>query len=286
MRLSALALVALAAITAWAPSARAGSPFYELTEAQKRKIVVPDIKALTFCIAREVVNDADAVTYYRAGSFSGYVTRQLNRCPREMSALIELYESTYGDGEAERFIKGAYLSDLPRAVLSVIRTRLDAKVADLQADEQRVRDAEAAQEAEGRRKAEQERLETARLESERAAVEDRARRDKRQRVDTAMGAMGVLRDKFYECVDRQLPGLVKSGESADVLASAAMTICGKPLADVQDAALEVSKAKDASMDGVGESAVRDQIKALVKERVVADAVQAKAGVGAFATLSK
>ncbi|WP_237482618.1 hypothetical protein, partial [Lichenibacterium dinghuense] len=110
--------------------------------------------------------------------------------------------------------------------------------------------------------------------------------EKQERVDTAMRAMAVLRDKFYDCADRQLPGLVKSGESADVLASAAMTICGRPLADVQDAALEVSKAKEETAGSVGEAVMREQVKALVKERVVADAVQAKAGIGAFANTSR
>ena len=296
--------VMVAAMIVVASQALAGSPFYELTEAQKRKIVVPDIKALTYCVARQAESDTDAVGFYRSGNFGDYIGRQLGKCPREMNALLELYESTYGDGEAEKFIRGPYLSDLPRAVLSVIRPQLDAKVADLMADEQRVRDAEAAQEAEAQkqafikrmqdqveaddaqRKVEEDRAATVRAETERKAAEARAATEKRERVDTAMRSMAVLRDKLYDCADQQLPGLVKSGESADVLASAAMTICGKTLSDLQDAALEVSKAREEIGSNIGEAVMREQVKALVKERVVADAVQAKAGVGAFATTSK
>ncbi len=279
-------VILVAAMIAVSSQAWAGSPFNDLTEAQKRKIVVPDIKALTYCVARVAVNDQDAVGYYRSGSFSDYIGRQLGKCPQQMNALLELYESTYGDGEAERFIQGPYLADLPRAVLSVIRPQLDAKVADLQAAEQRVRDTESAQEAEVRRKTEQDRLETAKLEATRAAVEDQARRDKQSRVDTAMGAMGLIRDKFYACVDQQLPGLVKSGESAEVLGNAATTICGKQMADVEDAALEVARARGDATEGASMPILSAQVKSLVKERVVADAVQAKAGVGAFARASQ
>ncbi len=51
MRLALASIVVTTAITAGLATAWAGSPFYELTEAQKRKIVVPDIKALTYCVA-------------------------------------------------------------------------------------------------------------------------------------------------------------------------------------------------------------------------------------------
>lgn len=272
-----VALVLAATSQAWA-----GSPFNDLTEAQKRKIVVPNIKALTYCIARVTLADPDGAVQYRAGLLSSYVPRQLQKCPAEMNALLELYEATYGDGEAERFIRGPYLSDLPRAVLSVIRPQLDAKVDAAKQAERAAFDAERARQIEVDRRLEEDRAATVRAEAETKAAEAKAAVEKQVRVDTALRAMSLLRDKFYECADHQLPGLVKSGESADVLASAAMTICGKPLSDVQDAAVEVSKAKDEGSSSLAETVMREQVRTLVKERVVADAVQAKAGVGAFA----
>jgi hypothetical protein len=291
-------------IAACTPSAWAGSPFNELTEAQKRKTVVPDIKALTYCVARQAANDSDAVGYYRNGGFGDYVGRQLGKCPRELNALLELYEETYGEGEAERFVKGPYLNDLPRAVLSVIRPQLDAKINEMKREEDATRQAEmrrqaaedaqiAANVAEAKQReatanyeAEKQRFIDKMLDDDRKAAEAKAAAEKQGRIDTAMRAMSVLRDVFYECADRQLPGLVKSGETADVLASAAMTICSKPLADVQDAAMVVTKARDEANGTLAEAVLREQVKTLVKERVVADAVQAKAGVGAFATMSK
>ena len=263
-------------------SAHAGSPYYDLTEAQKRRIVVPDIKALTYCVARVALNDTDAVTYYRKGGFPDYIGRQLGKCPREMNALLELYESTYGDGEAERFIKGPYLSDLPRAVLSVIRSQLDAKVADQQADEERAREAEAAQQAETKRKAEEDRLATLKAQADQEAQKTRIAREKQERVEIATRTMNLLRDKFYDCADQQLPGLVKSGETAEVLANTVMTICSKPLNDALDAGLAVARAQDRlETQEASDDALTEELRRIVKERVVADAVQAKAGVGQF-----
>ena len=279
-------VVLVAAIIAASSQAWGGSPFNDLTEAQKRKIVVPDIKALTYCVARVTLSDPEGTVQYRDGLLASYVPKQLQKCPAEMNALLELYEETYGDGEAERFIRGPYLSDLPRAVLSVIRPQLDAKVDAAKQAEQAAYQTEMARQAESDRRIAEDVAAAARADAEGKAAEAKAVTEKKERVDTAMRSMALLRDKFYDCADHQLPGLVKSGESADVLATAAMTICGKPLSDVQDAALEVSKAKEDGSSSLGEAVMREQIKTLVKERVVADAVQAKAGVGAFAATSK
>ncbi len=279
-----LVVVALLASTT---GALAGSPFNEPTEAQKRKVVVPYIRSLTGCVAKLALEDPDGTTQYRAGLFAAYVARQLQKCPGEMSDLLATYEETYGEGSAEQFIKGPYLSDLPRAVLSLAKPQLDTKVDEAKRREFASRALAQEQEAALQRQAEADRAATVRAVAETRAAEARAVQEKQERVDTAMRSMAIIRDKFYDCVDRQLPGIVRSGETADVLASAAMTICGQALSDVQDAAIEVSKAKEEpASSGVGEALLREQIKTLVKSRVVADAVQAKAGVGIFSGSAK
>jgi len=279
--------LAFVALLVTVSGAQAGSPFNEMSEAQKRKTVVPDIKALTRCVARITLADPDGAVQYRAGLLASYVQRLLQKCPAEMNALLDLYETTYGEGEAERFIRGPYLSDLPRAVLSVIRSQLDAKVEAAKRSEEAADEADRARQANVNRRLEEERAATIRAEAETKAAEAKAVTERQERVDIAMRSMVVLRDKFYECVDRQLPGLVKSGETADVLASVAMTICGQALQQVQDSAIQVSEAKGESPDNdVAQSLLRAQIKTLVKDRVVADAVQAKAGVGAFSSPGK
>ena len=276
-------LVFVLAMLAAIPQASAGSPFNEPSDATKRKIVVPLIRKLTGCVAHQALGDSDAVTYYRQGQLSDYLGRQLAHCPGEMSALLDLYEGTYGDGTAEQFIKGPYLWDLPRAVLSLIKPQLDAKVADQMQNEENVRQQEANLEAAAKLKQEQDLLSAEKIESERKAVAYKAALDKQDRVNSTQEALAVLRDKFYECADHQLRGLVKSGETADVLANAAMTICGASLSDVQDSALEVAKAKEEAVTGDAADVLRQQIAALVKQRVVADAVQAKAGMGVFSS---
>lgn len=277
-------LITVAATVLLCPAAHAGSPFNDMTEAQKRKIVVPDIKQLTYCVARQTLSDPDATDYYRQGNLGSYVGRQLQKCPREMNALLELYDSTYGEGEAENFIKGPYLSDLPRAVLSVIKPQLQAKVAEQLQNEQNVRDAEAAQEAEAKRKTEEDRLATLRLQADQAAEETKIAQEKQNKIDIATRTMELLRDKFYTCADQQLPGLVKSGESAEVLANTVMTICNKPLDDATGAAAALFRIRgDSTVQNYSDQSVEAGIKPLFKERLVADAVQAKAGVGSFAT---
>lgn len=279
--------LAFVALLIMVSGAQAGSPFNEPTEAQKRKIVVPDIKALTHCIARITLADPDGAVQYRAGLLASYVPRQLQKCPAEMNALLDLYETTYGEGEAERFIKGPYLTDLPRAVLSLIRPQLDAKIDEAKQSEQAAYADALARQSEAHRKTEEDKLAALRLQAQQAAEETKIVREKQERVEIASRTMILLRDKFYECADQQLPGLVRSGESADVLANTAMTICSKPLDDAMDAVVAVARAKDdQATQGMQDDVLKVSLRSFVKERVVSDAVQAKAGIGAFSSPGK
>ncbi len=161
-RVAVIAVVLSIGSSAWA-----GSPFYVQTDAQKRKAVVSYIRSLTGCVADVSLRDPDGAVQYRAGLFTAYVAHQQRSCPAQMDALREAFDATYGDGEAERFIKGPYLADLKRAVLSLIQPQLDAKVEATQREEAAERDAQvprdaAAREAEAaRQKAEDARMQAA-----------------------------------------------------------------------------------------------------------------------------
>ena len=62
-----------------------------------------------------------------------------------------------------------------------------------------------------------------------------------------------------------------------------MTICRQPLGQLQESALdEFSLEQGQRPAGLAEESFREHIKSVVRDRVVADAVQAKAGVGMFA----
>ena len=61
------------------------------------------------------------------------------------------------------------------------------------------------------------------------------------------------------------------------------TICSKPLDDAMDAVVAMARAKDdPATQGMQDDVLKVGLRPFVKERVVADAVQAKAGIGAFA----
>jgi hypothetical protein len=255
----------------------------ELSEGQKRKIVVPLIRSLTYCIIDYIASDDEAVVAYKEQRFSSYVQSLPKKCSSQFDALGQRYEQTYGEGSAYAFLTGPYATDLPRAVLARIKSKMDARLADYDQAQKALRAENVRQEELSRQRAEEQRAATVRAEADRNAAEAKAAVEKREQVDVAKRAMSVLRDKFYDCADKQLVGLVKSGEGADVLASAAMTVCGQSLSDLQDSAIEVAAIQnDRKPEGVSEEALRLQVKSLVKERVVADAVQAKAGVGVFA----
>ncbi len=174
----------IAAVLAGCSPVWAGSPFNVPTEAQKRRAVVPYIRALTSCVARVSLTDPDGAVQYRAGLFAGYVSRQLRNCPAEMNAILDVYESTFGDGEAGRFIRGPYLADLKRAVLSLIKPQLDAKVEAAQQREVTEREQQAARDAgAARHKAE----EDARLKAELEAAA-RVEAEKLRFIDEALVA--------------------------------------------------------------------------------------------------
>ena len=252
-------------------------------EAARRRVVAPLIRKLTDCVAHGAVDDPSVLNAYRYGGLSGALSRHLGDCRDAVSVLLETYESVYGEGTAEEFIKGPYLADLPRAVLARIKPRLDAEVSQTKVTEAAAEAEQQRHLAEEQRKQEEERRAAVQAENERQATEQRAALDKQNRIDVAKRAMGILRDKFYDCADKQLVGLVKSGESADVLASAAMTMCGQSLSDLQDSAIEENKAENnQSSNSSFDDVLRLKVKDLVHERVAADAVQAKAGMGIFA----
>jgi hypothetical protein len=61
-----------------------------------------------------------------------------------------------------------------------------------------------------------------------------------------------------------------------------MTVCSRPLSDLQDSAIEADSIENGQHSNLRETEMREDIKSSVKDRTVADAVQAKAGVGIFA----
>ena len=276
-----------------------------LSEGRKRQLVLPSIRNLTACVIDYVNSEDEALLAYRENRFSPYVRSLVARCATQVADLSARYDRVYGPGSADEFIQGNYSNDLPRAVLARTKDKLQARLDDYDRAQARARAARQAEEARarverqaeeehqaalGRQRADDDRAAAAKAETERkaaeadrAATEAKAAQQKREQLDVANRSFSVLRDKMYTCVDAQLPQIVKSGESAEVLASAALTICNRTLVEAEDAGLDAQAIENGTRpSGIAEEAFREKAKSVVRERAVADAVMAKAGVGQFA----
>lgn len=217
----------------------------QMTDSQKRRAMLPNIKNATDCIASASLNHGSVVFSYRLNNIDGVIGEVWKQCLPQLEVLVAQHDYLHGPGTGIAFVTGPYRSDLQRAVLSRIKGELDRRVA---AQDQ----AEAAQ-----------RAEKARVDAERAEA-----------IDKLTRAARSIRDIFYECSTAQLTKLVRSAEAAEVLATAAMTICRKELDDAFAAWIAVARA-DGSLSNEG--AFRDLLYKATRESVLTTAVQLKAG---------
>lgn len=216
-----------------------------LSEAQKRKIHLPYVRAATNCFARAIIASPEATRLARSVQWGDAVLSTAKGfCQAEVGTLLSTHDQLYGQGTGQAFFVGPYFSDLPRALGNRLRPEFE-RVAANEARVEAVRQQE-----------------LARLEAE-----------KRERIEQAQSLFTLLRDKMYECTDAQLVSLVASAESADVLATAAMTVCNKEV----NLAVEAGKAKvRLAAPGSYTASFGTELKAAVRQRIVTNAVQAKA----------
>ncbi|TXN21284.1 hypothetical protein [Methylobacterium sp. WL9] len=243
MTLVGRALIAAVVIAA-APHAWAQSESAIPTEAQKRRIHLPYVRSATDCLARAVLAGAEPTRLARLGQwFPAISATQKGICLNEISGLIGSHDQLYGAGSGKVFFEGPYFADLPRALGNRLRPEF-------------------------------ERLATAELRAETARREeaDRAEVERKTRVEQNERAFFLLRDKMYACTTRQVSELVNSAESAEVIATAAMTICRDELSNALRAGEIWLKAKN---PGSESSTMQAEIEKLVKQSVVTTAVTVK-----------
>ena len=280
--------------------------------AMLRRAVAPLIRALTDCVAQQSLIDQDAVTEYRNGTFNSYVVRTVRLCPTFVMNLLQAYDRFDGEGQGNAFLNGPYASDLPRAVLKRIKLQMDDRLASLnrQAEDQVAREAEqkAAREqqqkadellrqeearkeevdrqarmAEAEQKAAQARASAMLVEADAKLAATRLEAARQQQIGEARKVEALLVEKTDQCARQQLQGLLKSGESAEVLAGATMTICNREISDMLDGSVQKLRVeRSAQPDETTEELYREKKRSETHDQVVALAVQAKAGVGAFA----
>jgi len=202
-----------------------------MTDAQKRKVHLPYVRAATDCYARAIETNTSTLDLARENRWYDAISAIGNTCNQALLGMIDIHDRLYGPGTGITFAKGPYLEDLPRAV----GVRLKEAIA--------------------RRSNEIEQMQASR----------------QQRIEEAKKSRDLLRDRMYACTTKELDQLVASSESAEVLTSAAMTLCNREVQATLDAALELSR-----LEGGSSADLRDDLTAVIKKNILAGAVQAKA----------
>ncbi|WP_152276466.1 hypothetical protein [Methylorubrum populi] len=218
-----------------------------LTEAQKRKIHLPYVRAATNCISQSLLMAPDAVRLAKQGQWADAL-RALpkGQCGAEISTLIGTHDQLYGAGTGQTFFAGPYINDLPRALGNRLKGEFE-RLAAVEAREIAARQQEVA----------------------------RQEAAKRARIEEADRVVTLYRDKMYECTTNQIVKLAASSEGAEVLATAAMTICDDEIAN----AVRAGTAKLRIQFPDAETApLRADFEAVIKKNVVTSAVQAKAAL--------
>jgi hypothetical protein len=121
--------------------------------------------------------------------------------------------------------------------------------------------------------------------AEAAARAEQARREveRQQNIERLERAADTLRDRAYDCTTDKLGKLISSSETAEVLSTAAMTICRKEIDDALQARVDLVRTKmGQSYSMAAEPELREEMRKVVRNNVITAAVQLKAGQGTAA----
>lgn len=229
--------------------ARSEGPFYPeapvVSEAQKRKLLLPQLRATTDCIANRVRQQTELGVAYKEGRFRTLIADAIGACRDQAARLVAQHDQLYGPGTGGAFLSGPYSADLERAVLARVKPEIDRQIA---AAEQKEAD---------------ERARLATAEAERA-----------RRVGVLKESQKLLLGAAYDCAERQVGALVRGGDGAEVLAEAAMTICSK---EVEAAVKAINVTLAAESPTFQQSFTGDElVRTEMRKRIRAQAVIARA----------
>jgi hypothetical protein len=85
------------------------------------------VKAATDCVAKAALNNPNITALYREDRLdevTNWIVLRSNACDNPLRAMRLLHDRLYGEGAGRRFLRGAYLADLPRAVGERIRAEI------------------------------------------------------------------------------------------------------------------------------------------------------------------
>ena len=101
----------------------------DLNGRQKRKELLPAVRATTECLAQEILRSPTALSYARQNKWVETVESVPEACKAEGRNLIAEHDRLYGPGTGKAFVDGPYASDLPRALKARIRPALKHQAA-------------------------------------------------------------------------------------------------------------------------------------------------------------
>jgi hypothetical protein len=88
--------------------------------------------------------------------------------------------------------------------------------------------------------------------------------------DLADRATDLLRERLFECAAREISDLVRSGEAADIIASAAMTLCSREIDETLLAFVNARKIETGQDIGFNEGeSIKTTGRSALRERVLA-----------------
>jgi hypothetical protein len=97
------------------------------SEREKSSII-----AASDCVAEAALNNANIVTLYRENRLkqvTDWIVLKSSACDNPLRAMRLLHDEIHGDGTGRRFLRGAYLKDLPRAVRERISPEIESRMA-------------------------------------------------------------------------------------------------------------------------------------------------------------
>lgn len=163
------------AVIAGEVSAQGFSPYPQdqatiLTEAQKRRMLLPYVRALTDCFAREIAGNQSAFLHAQQNRWYDALVTTGTACEPFLSTMVREHDRLHGLGTGSAFFKGAYIQDLPRALNVRLKSEMEKRA-----------------------------VEAARIEAAKKAELARQEAERKIQIDHAERAFNLLRQKMYEC---------------------------------------------------------------------------------------
>jgi hypothetical protein len=209
-----------------------------LSEAQKRKLELPSIRAASDCYALAVKSDTRLLFAVQQNKLGELIAEMTPNCAFAIQQMIAVYDQLNGPGTGVVFFQGPYTADLPRAVMVRIKPEIDRLTA------------EATHQVEV----------------------------KAQALQSAKQAAELLKQKMYECTTRELFELAKSGETAAVISDAAVTFCRNDVDAAEGAFFEEVRQEYPNTTDAEYPTFQKVVEGTIAKSVQASAVQVRASL--------